>query len=238
VKIIIALILPVQTLLIDFMPDFQTLFIWTVPVLFAITLHEAAHGWVASLLGDHSARMMGRVTLNPIKHIDPVGTIVVPLILILLPGGFIFGWAKPVPINFNALHSPKRDMIWVALAGPAANILMTFGWLLLLIFSDAFNTEILIKMAGAGIFINILLAAFNMLPIPPLDGSRVISALLPNPLAYKYNQLEQYGLFILIGLMFLGGFQYLVWPIVLFLIKWLSIASSLNLLGLIAFLLN
>jgi len=106
------------------MPDFQTLFIWVVPVLFAITLHEAAHGWVASQLGDHTARMMGRVTLNPLKHIDPVGTILVPAVLVLLSSGFIFGWAKPVPINFNALRSPKQDMMWVALAGPGANIVM------------------------------------------------------------------------------------------------------------------
>jgi Zn-dependent protease len=217
------------------MPDFQTLLIWVIPVLFAITLHEAAHGWTASKFGDHTARMMGRVTLNPIKHIDPVGTILVPLALLIMSTGFIFGWAKPVPINFNALRSPKSGMIWVALAGPGANLVMAIGWLFVAILSINMNMPIMLKMAGAGIFINILLAVFNLLPIPPLDGSRVISALLPNPLAYRYNQLEQYGFFILIGLMFIGGFSYIVWPIVGLALSSLSILSGLNLIGLMSF---
>lgn len=208
------------------MPDFQTLFIWVIPVLFAITLHEAAHGWVASLFGDHTARMMGRVTLNPIKHIDPIGTILVPVVLLLMPGGLIFGWAKPVPINFNALRSPKQDMIWVALAGPAANILMTLCWLLIITFATNLNMPALAQMAAAGIFINLILAVFNLLPIPPLDGSRVVSALLPRPLAYKYNQLEQYGLYIILALMFLGGFEMIVWPIVVQCINWLSLFAG------------
>jgi Zn-dependent protease len=217
------------------MPDFQTLLIWVIPVLFAITLHEAAHGWTASKFGDHTARMMGRVTLNPIKHIDPVGTILVPLALLIMSTGFIFGWAKPVPINFNALRSPKSGMIWVALAGPGANFVMTISWLFVAILSINTNIPILLKMAGAGIFINILLAVFNLLPIPPLDGSRVISALLPNPLAYRYNQLERYGFFILIGLMFLGGFSYIVWPIVGLALSSLSILSGLNLISLMSY---
>ena len=217
------------------MPDLQTLFIWIIPVLFAITLHEAAHGWVASKFGDHTARMMGRVTLNPVKHIDPVGTILVPAALLIMSTGFIFGWAKPVPINFNALRSPKSGMIWVALAGPGANLIMAIGWLLVAYLAISVNIAILLKMAGAGIFINILLAVFNLLPIPPLDGSRVISALLPNPLAYRYNQLEQYGFFILIGLMFIGGFTYIVWPIVGLVLNWMSILSGLNLFGLMNF---
>jgi len=197
------------------MPDFQTLLIYIIPLLFAITLHEAAHGWVASKLGDHTARMMGRVTLNPIKHVDPVGTILVPLALLLMPGvGFIFGWAKPVPINFRALRSQKSGMIWVALAGPGANFLMAIGWLILAIISLKLELFILYSMARVGIFLNILLAVFNLLPIPPLDGSRVISALLPGPLAYKYGQFEQYGFLILLGLMFIGGFQLFVLPIV------------------------
>ena len=214
------------------MPDFQTLLIWVIPVLFAITLHEAAHGWVASKLGDHTARMMGRVTLNPVKHIDPVGTIVVPIALLIMSTGFIFGWAKPVPINFNALRSGKSGMIWVALAGPGANLIMAIGWLFVAFFSINMNTHVLLKMAGAGIFINILLGVFNLLPIPPLDGSRVISALLPNPLAYKYNQLERYGFVILIGLMFFGGFAYIVWPIVKLALNSLSMLSGLNLMSL------
>ena len=208
------------------MPDFQTLFIWIIPVLFAITLHEAAHGWVASIFGDHTAKMMGRVTLNPVKHIDPVGTVLVPVALLIMPVPFIFGWAKPVPINFNALRSPKSGMIWVALAGPAANILMTFFWLLVYTFTPNPNISVLAQMAAAGIFINLILAVFNLLPIPPLDGSRVISALLPRPLAYKYNQLEQYGLYIILALMFLGGFEKIVWPIVVQCIKWLLLISD------------
>ena len=197
------------------MPNLQTLLIYIIPLLFAITLHEAAHGWVASKLGDHTARMMGRVTLNPIKHVDPVGTILVPLALLLMPGvGFIFGWAKPVPINFRALRSQKSGMIWVAIAGPGANFLMAIGWLILAIISLKLELFILYSMARVGIFLNILLAVFNLLPIPPLDGSRVISALLPGPLAYKYGQFEQYGFLILLGLMFIGGFQLFVLPIV------------------------
>ena len=220
------------------MPDFQTLFIWVIPVLFAITLHEAAHGWVASLFGDHTARMMGRVTLNPIKHIDPIGTILVPVVLLLMPGGLIFGWAKPVPINFNALRSPKQDMIWVALAGPAANILMTLCWLLIITFATNLNMPALAQMAAAGIFINLILAVFNLLPIPPLDGSRVVSALLPRPLAYKYNQLEQYGLYIILALMFLGGFEMIVWPIVVQCINWLSFFAGPQMISAIVELLS
>ena len=215
------------------MPDFQTLLIWVIPVLLAITLHEAAHGWMASKFGDHTARMMGRVTLNPVKHIDPVGTIVVPLALLIMSTGFIFGWAKPVPINFNALRSPKSGMIWVALAGPGANLIMAIGWIFIAILS--INIPVMLKMAGAGIFINILLAVFNLLPIPPLDGSRVISALLPNPLAYKYNQLERFGFVILIGLMFIGGFSYIVWPIVGLALSSLSVISGLNLINLMSY---
>ena len=204
------------------MPDLQTLLIWIIPILFAITLHEAAHGWVASKFGDHTARMMGRVTLNPVKHIDPVGKILVPAALLIMSTGFIFGWAKPVPINFNALRSPKSGMIWVALAGPGANLIMAIGWLLVFFLAIKMNIPILQRMADAGILINILLAVFNLLPIPPLDGSRVISALLPNPLAYKYNQLEQYGLFILIGLMYFGGFTKIVKPMVVLVLSWFT----------------
>ena len=196
------------------MPDFQTLLIYIIPLLFAITLHEAAHGWAASKLGDHTARMMGRVTLNPVKHIDPVGTILVPLLLVIMSVGLIFGWAKPVPINFRALKSQKSGMILVALAGPGANFLMAIGWVIVAIISINLNQPIFLKMAGIGIFFNILLAVFNLLPIPPLDGSRVISALLPGPLAYKYGQFEQYGFLILLGLMYIGGFQLVVLPIV------------------------
>ncbi|MFL2459077.1 MAG: site-2 protease family protein [Candidatus Pseudothioglobus sp.] len=206
------------------MPDFQTLLIYIIPLLFAITLHEAAHGWVASKLGDHTARMMGRVTLDPTKHIDPIGTIAIPLVLLLSSSGFIFGWAKPVPINFNALRNGKNGMIWVALAGPGANIVMAICWLFVMIIAIKMNITVLIEMGRVGILVNCVLAVFNLLPIPPLDGSRVISALLPNRLAYQYNQLEQYGLYILLGLMFLGGFNYLVRPWVELILGWFNYA--------------
>ena len=206
------------------MPDFQTLLIYIIPLLFAITLHEAAHGWVASKLGDHTARMMGRVTLDPTRHIDPIGTIAIPLVLLLSSSGFIFGWAKPVPINFNALRNGKNGMIWVALAGPGANIVMAICWLFVMIIAIKMNITVLIEMGRVGILVNCVLAVFNLLPIPPLDGSRVISALLPNRLAYRYNQLEQYGLYILLGLMFLGGFNYLVRPWVELMLSWFNYA--------------
>ena len=215
------------------MTDIQTLLIWVIPVLFAITVHETAHGWVASKLGDHTARMMGRLTLNPIKHIDPVGTILVPALLYLSSAGFLFGWAKPVPINFSALRSPKRDMLWVALAGPGVNLLMAIGWLIIVAIANTLNIPFLVLMGGAGIFVNLLLAIFNLLPIPPLDGGRVISSLLPNRLAYQYDQLEPYGLFILVGLLFLGVFQNIIWPIVYSLLVGLSNLSDLNLVNLI-----
>ena len=206
------------------MPDFQTLLIYIIPLLIAITLHEAAHGWVASKLGDHTARMMGRVTLDPTKHIDPIGTIAIPLVLLLSSSGFIFGWAKPVPINFNALRNGKNGMIWVALAGPGANIVMAICWLFVMIVAIKMNITVLIEMGRVGILVNCVLAVFNLLPIPPLDGSRVISALLPNRLAYQYNQLEQYGLYILLGLMFLGGFNYLVRPWGELMLSWFNYA--------------
>ena len=206
------------------MPDFQTLLIYIIPLLFAITLHEAAHGWVASKLGDHTARMMGRVTLDPTRHIDPIGTIAIPLVLLLSSSGFIFGWAKPVPINFNALRNGKNGMIWVALAGHGANIVMAICWLFVMIIAINMNIAVLIEMGRIGILVNCVLAVFNLLPIPPLDGSRVISALLPNRLAYQYNQLEQYGLYILLGLMFLGGFNYLVRPWVELILGWFNYA--------------
>lgn len=196
------------------MPDFQTLLIYTIPLIFAITVHEFAHGWVANQYGDATAKMLGRLTLNPVKHIDPIGTILVPAILYFTGSPFLFGWAKPVPINFNALKSPKKDMILVALAGPVSNFIMALLWLLVILFALNLQSQLLIDMAYFGIAINLILGVFNLLPLPPLDGSRVVSALLPNHLAYEYNKLERYGLFILVGLLFLGVFERVILPIV------------------------
>ncbi len=201
------------------MIDIQTLLIYAIPVLFAITVHEAAHGWVASLLGDHSARMMGRVTLNPIKHVDLVGTIIVPAFL-YFTAGFIFGWAKPVPVNFRALRSPKKDMLWVAIAGPMSNFIMATLWLIVIFVAINTGSQFMADMAQVGIQINLLLAVLNLLPLPPLDGGRVVSSLLPSKFAYQYDQLEPYGLFILLGLLFLGVFQTVILPIVKLIQHW------------------
>lgn len=187
----------------------QQLSIWALPVIFAITLHEAAHGWAAEKLGDKTARMLGRVTLNPLKHIDPVGTILVPGFLLFL-GGFIFGWAKAVPVTTKNLRNPRRDMAWVAIAGPAANLIMAVFWAILLkigfmlVASSPEIGQFMIYSGLAGVSINIILMVLNLLPIPPLDGSRIISAFLPPALAWQYNRLEPYGLFILLGLMIIG----------------------------------
>lgn len=195
------------------MPDIQNIIIWSIPVIFAITFHELAHGYVANIFGDGSAKMMGRITLNPLKHIDPVGTILVPLILYLTTG-FVFGWARPVPVNFNALNNPKRDMIFVALAGPFANLIMAFIWLFFMFFIETYNLQPLSNMAVIGMQINLILMIFNLLPIPPLDGARIISGLLPNNLSYYYNRLEEYGLYVILGLLLLGVFDNIILPIV------------------------
>lgn len=195
----------------------QQLAVWALPVLFAITVHEVAHGWVARYLGDPTAMMLGRLTLNPIKHIDPVGTVLVPAALVLL-GGVIFGWAKPVPITVENLKSPKRDMAFVAVAGPLSNLLMALLWALvmkiaLLIASAAPALAMpLTYMGAAGITINAILLVLNLLPVPPLDGSRVVSSLLPEPMAWKFNRLEPYGLIILLALMVFGILGYVLEP--------------------------
>ncbi len=181
----------------------QTLALAAIPVLFAITLHEAAHGYAARHFGDSTAHQLGRISLNPIRHIDPLGTLLVPALTLML-GGLLFGWAKPVPVKFSALNNPKRDMMWVALAGPAANLLMAIGWVILLklalIFADNYYAEPLARMALIGIKINVILMALNMLPLPPLDGGRVAVSLLPAKQAYSLSRVEPYGMFILIFL--------------------------------------
>lgn len=187
----------------------QTLAVWALPVLFAITLHEVAHGWMAKALGDNTAYMMGRLTLNPIKHVDPVGTVLVPLILVILHAPFMFGWAKPVPVSMRNLGRPRRDMAFVAAAGPLANLAMALAWTVLLKVALGQDPESglwigLKLMATAGIVINIVLIALNVLPIPPLDGSRVLAALVPPSWAHRLDRLEPYGLLILVMLMVTG----------------------------------
>ncbi len=181
----------------------QTIAIAAIPVLFAITLHEAAHGYVARYFGDMTAHQMGRISLNPMRHIDPVGTIILPLLTLAL-GGILFGWAKPVPVNFSALRNPKKDMLWVAIAGPASNLLMALMWALFYKLAwmnpDSYFAEPLMEMASIGIKINAVLLVLNMLPLPPLDGGRVAVSLLPRTQAYQLARIEPYGMFILIFL--------------------------------------
>ena len=183
----------------------QTIAIAAIPILFAITLHEAAHGYVARYFGDMTAYNEGRISLNPLRHIDPVGTILLPL-LTLWVGGVLFGWAKPVPVNFSALRRPKQDMLWVALAGPAANLVMVLLWVMMaklaFEFQESYFAVPLKEMAEIGININIVLMVLNLLPLPPLDGGRVAVSLLPHRQAYQLARIEPYGMFILIFLAF------------------------------------
>lgn len=190
----------------DELSTLQRVAVWALPVLFAITVHEVAHGWVALRLGDPTARMLGRLTLNPIKHIDPLGTVVLPLLMLVL-GGFIFGWAKPVPVTWENLRHPKRDMAIVAAAGPLSNLLMALLWALLMRVAIGSGPEaggatlFLLYMSAAGIQINVILAVLNMLPLPPLDGGRVAVGLLPGPLAWQLSRIEPYGFIILLALL-------------------------------------
>ncbi|MEL0587118.1 MAG: site-2 protease family protein [Candidatus Thiodiazotropha sp. (ex. Lucinoma kazani)] len=197
----------------------QKLSIFILPMVFAITVHEAAHGWMAKRLGDSTAEMLGRVTLNPIKHIDLVGTILVPIGVYLMTG-FMFGWAKPVPVNWNNLNHPKRDMGLVALAGPGANLMMALIWAILIYVGAIIMENFdwlglpLLLMGVAGVLINTVLMALNLMPIPPLDGGRVVYSLLPPKQAQAYSRLEAYGLFIVVILLATGLLGVILWPVV------------------------
>ena len=196
----------------------QTIAVYALPVLFAITLHEAAHGYVARMFGDNTAFVAGRITLNPLKHIDPIGTVLVPASILLLSsiggGGFLFGWAKPVPVDFGNLRNPKRDMIWVAGAGPAVNLLMAIAWAIgmKLLMVLGIREVFFVEMAKAGVLVNIGLMAVNLLPLPPLDGGRIVTGLLPSRLAWQFSKIEPYGLFIMIGLMMTHTLSFFLAP--------------------------
>ncbi|GMR03554.1 MAG: site-2 protease family protein [Gammaproteobacteria bacterium] len=198
------------------LPLSQLIAVSILPILFAITIHEVAHGWVAMHLGDPTAQRLGRLTLNPLKHIDPVGTVLVPALLLILKTSFLFGWAKPVPVTWENLRNPKRDMVLVAVAGPIANLLMAFFWGViakigtLLPAQAAWAAEPMQYMGVIGILINALLMVFNLLPLPPLDGGRVAVGLLPGPWAWRLSRVEPYGFFILLGLIFTG----VLWSII------------------------
>lgn len=206
------------------MPEFtliQQICIWALPVLLAITLHEAAHAYVANLCGDSTAKMFGRLSLNPLRHIDPIGTVLIPLLVGVLSNfNFVIGYAKPVPINWNQFRHPRRDMILVTLAGPFANILMAFIWAacfkiaLYMHPETSMSALFLIASARAGMIINLVLAALNLLPLPPLDGSRVVSSLLPPRKAMIYEKIEPYGFYILVILMFTGILSYIMTPLI------------------------
>jgi len=202
----------------------QTIAIYALPVIFAITMHEAAHGYVARYFGDDTAEREGRISLNPLRHVDLVGTIILPLVIVITSklfggAGILFGWAKPVPVNFGNLRRPKRDMLWVAAAGPASNLIMALGWAALLKFSTLMANNVFSLpmglMAEAGITVNVVLMVLNLLPILPLDGGRIAVSLLPNRLAYPYSKLEPYGFPILLVLLFTNMLGVVLNPMVL-----------------------
>jgi Zn-dependent protease len=197
----------------------QTLAIAALPVIFAITLHEAAHGYAARHFGDLTAWQAGRISLNPLRHIDLIGTVLVPVsIMLLSAGNFLFGWAKPVPVNFGRLRNPKKDMFWVAAAGPGANLLMALGWAVVLKFVEATPDNLyslpMARMADVGIDVNLVLMALNLLPIPPLDGGRIAVSLLPHRLAWNFARLEPWGFPILLLLLFTGILGNILSPVI------------------------
>lgn len=191
----------------DFAQIIQTIALYAIPVLFAITVHEAAHGYAARHFGDRTAEQLGRITLNPVRHIDPVGTIAMPLILYFATSGaFLFGYAKPVPVNFGRLNNPKRDMVWVALAGPGANLIQAILWTALLYVLLAIGVEerFFLQMCRAGVLVNLVMFAFNLFPLPPLDGGRILVGLLPWKQAALVSRVEPWGFFIVMALVLTG----------------------------------
>ena len=191
----------------DFAQIIQTVAIYAIPVLFANTVHEAAHGYAARHFGDNTAYMLGRITLNPIKHIDPVGTIAMPLLLYFATAGaFLFGYAKPVPVRFGNLRNPKRDMVWVALAGPGANLVQAVGWTVLgyLLVASGVEERFFLQMCNAGLIVNLVMFAFNLFPLPPLDGGRILVGLLPWRQAELVSRVEPWGFFIVLALVISG----------------------------------
>lgn len=207
--------------------------VWVVPILMAITLHEAGHAWAASKCGDQTSRMLGRVTLNPVPHIDPIGTILLPLVLFLTTP-IIFGWAKPVPVISRNLKKPKRDMALIALAGPGANFLMVLIWLMVFKICSESSDSPMIQgfayMGLAGVFINLLLGIFNLIPFPPLDGGRIVNSLLPAKYAVPFAKIEPYGIFIVLGLFFFAGLDHLIMSILItaevFLLKLVGVENA------------
>ena len=194
----------------------QKVTVYALPIIFAITVHEAAHGYAAKHFGDLTAYNQNRISLNPLRHIDPIGTIVLPALTVLL-GGVLFGWAKPVPVNFMNLRHPKKDMLWVAAAGPFSNLIMAIFWTILFGRSAYFpeSMSLFIQQMGiAGISINLFLMVLNLIPLPPLDGGRIAVSLLPNHLAYKYAQIERYGFLILIILLMTHILDLIIFPLI------------------------
>ncbi|MGV3654999.1 MAG: site-2 protease family protein [Noviherbaspirillum sp.] len=193
----------------------QTFAVYALPIVFAITLHEAAHAYAAKYFGDLTAYSQGRMSLNPLKHIDPFGTLLIPIVLFFVGSPFLFGYAKPVPVEFGRLRHPKRDMAWVALAGPAANLFMGLLWMAFAVLISPFQErdDFFMRMAQAGVITNLVIFAFNLFPIPPLDGGRILTSLLPDRMAYTFARIEPYGFFIVLALVFLKVLHFWMVPL-------------------------